>query len=110
MCAAWKESFLSFLADVGEPPEGDYVLSRKRDQGDYEPGNCEWKIRSINTAERVPAKGENVHTAKLCSTDITKIRKLRQKGNTYQYIAEEFKVHPSTIARIIKGATWEHVL
>lgn len=110
MCPAWRNSFLSFLADVGEPPAGDYVLSRKGDSGNYEPGNCEWKIRALNTSERVPAKGEKVHTAKLCSTTIKDIRNLRQQGKTYRYIADKFGVHPTTISRILKGATWSHVV
>lgn len=110
MCSEWKNSFSSFLLGVGEPPEGDYVLSRKQDKGDYVPGNCEWKLRAVNTAEREAAKGESVHTAKLCRTAVIAIRQLRRGGATYKDIAEEFKVHPSTVGRIIKNVTWAHVV
>lgn len=110
MCPQWRNSFPCFLADVGEPPDGDYVLSRKHDKGDYEPGNCEWKTRAVNTAERSPARGERVHLAKLCPIAIVQIRELRRAGRTYRSIAKEFDVHPSTVGRIIKGVTWAHVV
>ena len=109
MCDAWRSSFLNFLQDVGEPPEGDYVLSRKGDKGNYEPGNCEWKLRSKNSAERDPAKGEKVYAAKLTAHKIIEIRHLRLSGQTYKQISKIFGVHPSTIERIINGKTWKHI-
>lgn len=41
VCDRWRESFLNFLADMGEKPAG-LSLDRINPFGNYEPGNCRW--------------------------------------------------------------------
>lgn len=41
VCDRWREDFLNFLADMGEPPLG-MSIDREDNDGDYEPGNCKW--------------------------------------------------------------------
>lgn len=43
VCVRW-ESFESFLADMGEKPEG-LELERRNNDGNYEPSNCRWATR-----------------------------------------------------------------
>lgn len=41
VCDRWRYSFANFLKDMGERP-GGLTLNRKDNDGNYEPGNCEW--------------------------------------------------------------------
>jgi hypothetical protein len=42
VCEQWKMSFKSFLDDMGFRPSAKHSINRKDNDGDYEPGNCEW--------------------------------------------------------------------
>lgn len=43
VCQKWRESFATFLADVGHPPTPQHTLDRYPNRkGDYEPGNVRW--------------------------------------------------------------------
>lgn len=51
VCAAWRESFVTFLADMGERPEG-MTLDRIDVDGNYESSNCRWADRVTQMANR----------------------------------------------------------
>lgn len=46
VCGRWRESFASFLADVGQRPSAKHSLDRIDRLGDYEPGNVRWATRA----------------------------------------------------------------
>lgn len=42
VCNRWRESFDTFLADVGPRPSPEHSLDRCDNDGNYEPGNVRW--------------------------------------------------------------------
>ena len=49
VCARWRDSFDSFLADMGPRPGRRMELDRYPDNGgNYEPTNCRWATKSQN--------------------------------------------------------------
>lgn len=68
VCAAWRASFESFLADMGECPPG-LTLEREDNDGNYEPGNCRWATRADQSRNRSSNKMITFQGVTLCVTD-----------------------------------------
>ena len=47
VCKRWFNSYKNFLEDVGRRPSARHSLDRINNDGNYEPGNTRWAVRSI---------------------------------------------------------------
>jgi hypothetical protein len=109
MCDRWLESFKNFLNDMGEAPK-NCVISRFKDKGNYEPNNCEWKLKNLNSSE--VTTGERNPKAKLTTEQILCIRSLAigaHKSYTGAAVAKDLNTTRQTINNILSYRTWTHI-
>lgn len=52
MCDRWRESFESFLADMGPRPSPGHSIDRIDGSRWYEPGNCRWATAKVQSTNR----------------------------------------------------------
>ncbi len=99
VCDRWKNSFVNFINDMGLKPFPKAEIDRINNNGNYEPGNCQWANRAQN--------GRNTITTKLNMKDAFHIRELYKNGNyTHEEIAGMYNVHRETIGCVIRNRTW----
>lgn len=68
VCDRWRNSFESFLADMGARPSADHSLDRIDNNGNYEPDNCRWALAAEQSANSkairlVTVRGETLSIA-----------------------------------------------
>ncbi len=52
VCARWRRSFTTFLADVGHAPSARHTIERRNNNGDYRPGNVGWATQKEQQRNR----------------------------------------------------------
>ena len=68
VCARWRNSFEAFLADMGACPDG-LELDRINNNGNYEPGNCRWTTRYVQTRNTSKTRMIEFDGLKMCLRD-----------------------------------------
>lgn len=71
VCDRWRESFESFLADMGLKPDRYHTIGREDGDLDYEPDNCRWETkkeqaRNMSSNRFVEYEGRTVTIAEAC--------------------------------------------
>ena len=53
VCEAWnaRDGFIAFYRDMGPRPPG-FTIEREDNDGDYEPSNCSWQPRSVQSRNK----------------------------------------------------------
>ena len=54
VCTKWRESFKTFVKDVGRRPTGKHVMDRINNDGNYEPLNFRWATPRQSIRNRRP--------------------------------------------------------
>lgn len=91
VCDRWRDSFPSFLADVGERPGPKFSIDRIDNDGNYQPGNVRWATSS--------QQRRNQRRRLMSDADIRKAVNLRRQGKTRDELAGIFGVGISTISK-----------
>jgi hypothetical protein len=83
VCDRWRTSYANFIADMGVKPSPELSLERVDNAKGYEPSNCKWESKSLQSY--------NQRTGKDNKSGITGVYKEIQTGNWKSYIRFEGK-------------------
>lgn len=84
VCDRWKNSFENFINDLGWRPSKKYSLERIDYNGDYDPVNCKWILKS-HQSRNTSRTLKITHLGKtLCLLDWCKVLKLDYSKMRYR--------------------------
>ena len=86
VCDRWRDSFISFLEDMGEKPSASHSLDRIDNNGNYEPGNCRWA-----TVKEQSRNKRNVTFIEIDGISMTAAEWAKLSGQKYETILYRIK-------------------
>lgn len=89
VCDRWNKSFPNFMEDMGRRPSVTHQIDRIDNDGNYEPGNCQWVTPSENRKNQPP----RVITPEIKEELI----KYRKSGMSYGQISKKTGINQSTV-------------
>lgn len=82
VCDSWRDSFETFLADIGPRPSPKHSLDRIDSDGNYEPSNVRWALFSVQANNRRRTRFVVYHGERMPLTDA-----VRAAGSVIHYEA-----------------------
>lgn len=103
VCERWRESFESFLADMGPRPPG-MTLDRIDNDGNYEPKNCRWATRSEQRKNQRPnIRGRKITFRGECRSIRSWAKKLGLSERTLGYRVRTWPVEKALTTPLSLG-------
>lgn len=100
VCDRWRDSFETFLADMGPRPSPKHSVDRIDNAKGYEPGNCRWATAT--------EQARNRRNVKLDEVAAMQIRWLVGDGGySTRRVAHAFGVSNELIKQIVSGRIWK---
>lgn len=109
VCVRWQ-TFLNFLADMGERPAGATLERTDNDKG-YEPGNCKWatqseQLRNTRRTIRLTFNGKTQSLADWADEIGIHREVLRHRLSYHGWSVEKALTTPVGTTRFQKGHPW----
>ena len=98
VCDGWKDSFETFLVDMGDRPSSKHSIDRIDGDGNYEPSNCRWATALEQASHRRISQ-------KLTLQQVHEMRGLKSKMESTQ-IALMFGMSKTATHRILNNKSW----
>lgn len=90
VCGQWRESFETFLADMGKKPSLDLSIHRLDNNQGYHPANCVWADDAVQANNKT-----NSHILEFCG-----------KSQTVTQWARELHMHQATLSSRLLDSGW----